>query len=119
MSIQRSVLLVFIGLLLSCTVRADEVKQRMIERRTVIASLIKDGVIGETHDGFLAFRENRKDGKDLVEAENADRRAVYATIAKEQGTTPDFVGRRRAAQIAAKAKPGTWFRDENKTWRRK
>ena len=52
-------------------------------------------------------------------AENVDRKLVYEAIAKKQGTTPEVVGKHRAAQIADKALPGEWLQDANGKWYKK
>jgi uncharacterized protein YdbL (DUF1318 family) len=54
-----------------------------------------------------------------VAAENNDRETVYAAIAKQQGTTAELVGKRRALQIANRAKPGQWVQDASGNWLQK
>jgi uncharacterized protein YdbL (DUF1318 family) len=54
-----------------------------------------------------------------VDAENQDRKTVYAAIAKQQGTGIDVVEKHRAAQIERIAKPGTWLQDANGKWYKK
>ncbi len=105
--------------LIAATASAQGTKARMKNRLPEIVRLKADGIIGETRNGFLAFVGSQKISTDLVEAENRDRRQVYEAIAKQQGTTPDLVGRRRALQIAGKAKPRDWLQDETGKWYRK
>ena len=104
---------------IAATASAESIKARMKHRLPEIVRLKADGVIGETRNGFLAFVGSKKTATDLVDAENRDRRSVYAAIAKQQGTTPELVGRRRALQIADKAKPGEWLQDDDGKWYRK
>jgi uncharacterized protein YdbL (DUF1318 family) len=68
---------------------------------------------------LLQFVGQKKEKKDVVAAENADRKKVYAAIAKQQGTTAELVGKRRALQIAKKAKAGTWIQDQSGKWNQK
>jgi uncharacterized protein YdbL (DUF1318 family) len=54
-----------------------------------------------------------------VAAENKDRKTVYAAIAKQQGTKAEFVGERRALQIAKRANKGEWVQDSSGSWIKK
>lgn len=96
-----------------------DIKSRMKDRLPQIIALKEAGVIGEDNQGFLAFVGVETKAKGLVEAENKDRQLVYDAIAKQQGTTAQLVGQRRAMQIADKAKPGEWIQDANGKWRQK
>ncbi len=107
-----------VALLAPAILQAKDIKQRMLERQPAIKQLLAKGAVGETAEGLLAFR-GAKEKEDIVAAENADREEVYKAIAKKQGTTARLVGQRRAAQIAEKAKPGTWLRDAKGTWKQK
>jgi len=98
---------------------SDSIKQRMIDRLPVIKALKDQGVIGENNVGFLEFVGSQKEKEDVVAAENADRMLVYEAIAKKQGTTPEVVGKHRAAQIAGKALSGEWLQDANGKWYKK
>ena len=55
----------------------------------------------------------------VIQAENTDRRQVYAAIASEIGSSADEVGRKRAAQLAELARPGHWVQGADGSWRRK
>ena len=98
---------------------SDSIKQRMIDRLPVIKALKDQGVIGENNVGFLEFVGSQKEKEDVVAAENADRMLVYEAIAKKQGTTPEVVGKHRAAQIAGKAPAGLMLQDANGKWYKK
>lgn len=98
---------------------AQDIKARMRARLPVIVSLKAGGIVGENNQGYLTVLNQSTDKKDLVAAENQDRRKIYAAIAKKQGTTPELVGQRRAMQIAKKADPGTMIQDTKGNWRKK
>ncbi len=98
---------------------SEKIKARMKERLPVIKVLKAEGVIGENNIGYLEFIGNNKTKEDVINAENSDRAKVYSAIAKQQGTTVDLVGKRRAAQIAKQAKPGQWIQDQRGKWYQK
>lgn len=98
---------------------ASGIKERMAERLPEIVALKDKGVIGEDNLGYLQFVGAVKEKAELVQSENDDRLQVYQGIAKQQGTTADLVGRRRAQQIMDIALPGHWLQDENGRWYKK
>ncbi len=98
---------------------ANSIKERMAARLPEIVALKDKGIIGEDNLGYLQFVGADKEKASLVEAENNDRRQVYQAIAKQQGTTADLVGRRRAQQIMDIAQPGQWLQDANGRWYKK
>jgi uncharacterized protein YdbL (DUF1318 family) len=98
---------------------SDKIKARMKERLPVITALKAEGAIGENNKGYLEFIDGAKAKEDVITAENSDRKEVYTAIAKQQGTSVDLVGERRANQIAKKAKPGQWIQDQSGTWYQK
>ena len=106
-------------LFINASAFADSIKARMKARLPAILKLKEKGVVGEDKNGFLQFVGQKKEKEDLIAAENADRKKVYAHIAKQQGTTAQLVGERRALQIAKKAKPGTWLQDQSGKWYKK
>lgn len=106
-------------LLCAATAYSGDIKARMKARLPEIIELKAAGLIGEDNQGFLAFVSGKKEAAELVEAENADRRQVYAAIARQQGTDAATVGQRRALQIAEKANPGEWLQDAQGKWHRK
>jgi uncharacterized protein YdbL (DUF1318 family) len=95
---------------------ADDIKARMKNRLPVIKELKAKGIVGEDNKGFLQFVGGKKAKADVVAAENKDRKTVYAAIAKQQGTTAELVGKRRAVQIAKKADKGEWVQDTAGNW---
>ncbi len=102
--------------LFSASAFCADIKARMKDRLPRIIELKAAGIIGENNQGFLAFIGGDQSEKALVDAENQDRQRVYGAIAKQQGTTADVVGRRRALQIAENAKPGEWLQDAGGKW---
>ena len=98
---------------------ADDIKARMKKRLPVIKKLKTQGIVGEDKAGYLQFVGANKSSADVVAAENKDRRTVYQAIAKQQGTTAELVGKRRALQIAKKTKPGEWVQDAGGNWTQK
>ena len=95
---------------------ADDIKTRMKKRLPVIKELKAKGIVGEDNQGYLQFVGGKKEKADVIAAENNDRKTVYAAIAKQQGTTAELVGKRRALQIAKKANAGEWVQDSSGKW---
>ncbi|MBA3014939.1 MAG: YdbL family protein [Proteobacteria bacterium] len=96
---------------------ADGIKDRMLARVPVLNTLKATGVIGENNKGYLELIGNKNANTAEMNAENADRRQVYEAIAKQQGTSADLVGKRRALQIADSAALGTWLQAVDGSWR--
>ncbi len=112
--------LLIIGLtVLAATAWAQNLKSRMSARLPAINKLKASGVVGENNQGYLTMLKKQNDKKALVESENNDRREAYKIIAKQQGTTAEHVGKRRALQIAKKANPGTMLQNANGKWYKK
>lgn len=98
---------------------ADDIKTRMKDRLPIILELKAKGIVGENNKGYLEFLGGKSEKADVVAAENEDRKTVYAAIAKQEGTTVELVGKRRALQIAQKADPGEWLQDASGNWHQK
>jgi uncharacterized protein YdbL (DUF1318 family) len=98
---------------------ADDIKTRMKNRLPTILELKAKGIVGENNKGFLEFIGGKKEKADVVAAENEDRQAVYEAIAKQQSTTVELVGKRRALQISQKADSGDWLQDASGKWYQK
>ena len=98
----------------------DDTRERMKNRREAVAALLATANAGENNAGYLEKLKDVSEGeaKTLAE-ENADRKAVYAGIAKETGSTEANVGRQRAKQIAERAPAGTMVQDADGKWRKK
>jgi uncharacterized protein YdbL (DUF1318 family) len=103
----------------------DSIKQRA----GVIKPFMDRGNIGIGQDGLLTIRttdglnlKERAEAQQLVEAENRDREALYAEIAKANGIPKENIPRIKA--IFAKswieqAQSGWWIQDGSGNWRRK
>jgi uncharacterized protein YdbL (DUF1318 family) len=110
------------ALLLAVTLPAQAqdlgaIRGRMEQRIGQIDALKTQGVLGENNQGFLEVRSG--DDQGVAAAENADRRAVYAALAKKTGATAAAVGKARAKQIAAASAKGVWVQAENGQWSKK
>ena len=112
--------IVLIGMFLTgISALADDIKARMKNRLPVIKELKAQGIVGEDNKGYLQFVGGKQAKPDVVAAENKDRQTVYAAIAKQQGTTAELVGQRRALQIAKRASKGEWVQDSSGKWLKK
>ena len=98
---------------------SEGLKTRFRERLPALNELKDQGVIGENNRGFVEFLGQDHRGRDVVDAENADRRELYGAIAASTGTTPELVGQRRALQIVAEERPGRMLQNEAGQWYRK
>jgi uncharacterized protein YdbL (DUF1318 family) len=112
-------LLVMSVLIAGTTASAENIKARMKKRLPDIVALKKKGIIGESNRGYLAFVGKTRKKEALVAAENRDRRAVYQAIAEQQKVSVAVVEKRRALQIAKKARKGFWLQDEKGKWFKK
>ena len=64
-------------------VQSASIKERMAARIPTINELKNKGVIGENNKGFLEFRGKKQPQKDVVNAENGDRKKIYQAIGKK------------------------------------
>ena len=99
---------------------AQDIRARMKQRIPQIMELKKSGVIGEDSKGYLAFVNGKGNPQAdaVVKAENADRKTVYAYIAKKENVSVDVVASQRAAKLAQIAKSGEYIQKNGK-WVRK
>ena len=110
--------------LLAVFVQAEsaELKERFLQRKPLLEKIKTQGWIGENNLGFLAFISaagQSAENIQIVQAENEDRKTVYAEIAVKVNTSAEEVGKRRAAQIAALAAVGHWLQDAAGNWYQK
>lgn len=123
-------LLLALGLLFSCglgtpalaqdTSEEEAIRQRMLERVDAIDALKKAGKVGENNVGLLEQRAPlSEEERELMNAENADRRALYTIIAKRLGLTTTVVGQGRAEELRKKSAPGVWLEDRGGNWYQK
>jgi uncharacterized protein YdbL (DUF1318 family) len=113
----RALLLAMAAVLLLVAVpaAAQGLKARMAARLPVIDGLKARGIVGENNQGYLEFI-GPPEKAEVVAAENADRREVYAAIAGQTGASVEAVGRQRAAQIAQKSLSGVRLQKPDGTW---
>jgi len=99
---------------------AAELKARMKKRLPAINALKEKGLIGENNKGYLEARAKLSDADaKIVAEENADRKKIYAMLAKKLGQPIDVIGARRAVKIAEKSKSGLWVQKPDGQWIKK
>jgi|ETNmetMinimDraft_26_1059896.scaffolds.fasta_scaffold98785_2 uncharacterized protein YdbL (DUF1318 family) len=98
---------------------ADEIKDRMKARKPAIEKLKASKHVGENNLGLLTAFTDDKEHKKLADAENADRKKVYAAIAKKTGSDAALVGKRRAKQLRGLAAKDHKIQDEKGNWTEK
>lgn len=108
----------FLGLALAAQAQnLDAVKKSMLDRKAAVEQLLAGKTVGENSAGLLeAVGTIDAAAAKTVEAENADRKTVYAAIAAKNGTDVAKVGKLRASEIAAKAKAGTMLQGADGKW---
>lgn len=93
------------------------IKQRLIERVDAIDALKLAGKVGENNKGLLEQRAMLKpDETSLMNAENADRRALYTLVGQRLGLTATVVGQGRADELRKKSAPGVWLQAADGSW---
>lgn len=100
----------------------------MEKRHRQLAKFYSQGGIGMTRDGELDVRDlasiplkDRNKVKQLVAAENRDRKALYSEIARANGH-PEWEGDIRATfarRWIAKAPAGWWYQNNKGSWKQK
>ena len=98
---------------------ANDIKQRMKQRLPVIVNMKSQGIVGENANGYLEFVTAARAYADVVASENRDRKTVYSAIAAQQGVGIATVEKRRAIQIANRAKKGEFLKNESGAWYKK
>ena len=115
-------LLTTLSFLLAPFVQADtSYATSMKERLPNVIKAKGAGTVGEGVDGLLHIRgdDASTELEKMVAAENKDRKALFANLAKKtEGSTAE------AAKVFAKAmigkgKKGHWFRSSKGTWKQK
>jgi uncharacterized protein YdbL (DUF1318 family) len=114
---------IIIALVLSQPVAADTAaaaSARIKERLEQVDQMKSSGEAGEDANGYLSTRKPLGPRQEaLVDAENADRRILYAAVAGRTGQTVEEVGRQRAIRIAELATAGVWLQRPDGEWYRK
>ena len=114
--------LLMLGALLS-SVAADELddlKKRFKERTLALGKLKAAGKLGETDKGYVEpvkGAELSVADKDLMQAENRDRRAGYDIIAKKRKISSAQVGQLAGAKKIKSAKAGEWVKQDG-SWKK-
>ena len=109
-------LVLVLTLFFSTTAFASQLKDRMKARLPEIVALKSEGVIGENHKGYLEFVGQRRDGAAIVDAENADRQALYTAISQKTGASPEQVGSRAALKWKENLAAGEYFKNPDGRW---
>lgn len=105
------------------------IKDSIKNRSEAIKPFMDKGAVGIAQDGLLAIRSSdglnlkeRAETKQLVEAENNDREALYAEIAKANGIPKESVPKIKsifAKSWIEQARPGWYIQDASGSWRKK
>lgn len=98
--------------------QVEQIKKRMAGRFAQLKPLFDSGAIGLTNNGYLAIRDaaaapmaQRAQINQLVNAENADRKALYQAIA-DANNHPDWFANMQkvfAERWVAQAQSGWWY----------
>lgn len=104
-------------------------KESIRVRSDAIKPYMDRGNIGIAQDGLLAIRtteglslKERAETKQLVDAENRDREALYAEIAKANNIATESIPRIKmifAKSWMDQARPGWWIQDNQGNWKKK
>ncbi|MBC2606151.1 DUF1318 domain-containing protein [Pelagicoccus albus] len=98
----------------------EAIKQRLIERVAQVDALKLEGKVGENNKGLLEQRAMLKPAEtQLMNSENADRRALYTIVGQKLGLTATLVGQGRAEDLRAKSASGVWVQAPDGTWSQK
>ena len=111
--------LIQFSLLFSTVALADDITERMTSRRPTIEALKKEGLLGENNKGYLEFVTTTQKQKDVVDAQNEDRKKGYEIVSKKQGVSIEQVAKIRSAYYAKKAKSGEFIQNSSGKWIRK
>jgi hypothetical protein len=112
-------LFVLAAALVALGVAAGGVFAQTPEMRNQIVAAKTQGVVGEQADGYLGFRIPATDPalQQAVSDTNAARREVYATSARDVGTTTEVAAARMfESQLLPRLAPGEWYRNAAGQW---
>ena len=114
---------IFSGLMTTSVLAAEDqsaIQKRMMERVDSIDTLKTKALIGENNKGFLEQRGPLKPNQTaILNAENADRKALYAILAERLDLTISVVGQGRAEDLRKKSAPGVWLQKSTGEWYKK
>ena len=108
-----------LALLIFCTAStgwSDALRDRMKARAPELEALKAAQKAGENKDGYLTAFDAADAVKQLVSAENVDRRTAYERIAAKTGSSAEVVGRLRAEQLRKLVDPGERYEQADGTW---
>ena len=114
----------------------EELQKRAAERLPTVKVLKDAGKLGETWEGYLAgvnkadldetieSKGEKIKIRDFMAAENADRKAIYTLIAKEESTAEkpvpvEYVAERSGKDLFRRAGPGHWLLPKGGKWTQK
>ena len=121
--LSQFVIISLLGLLLAGSLGADTVSdaaERIKQRLVQVDEMKASGEVGEDAQGYLAQRSALAGRKAaVVDAENADRKTIYASVAGKTGQSVSEVGAQRALQIAERALSGVWLQKPSGEWYQK
>jgi len=99
--------------------RIKELQEKFKQRYEQVHDLKKQGVVGETYEGYLDFVKDKGSAGQVVDDENADRKELYKLIAEKEGTTPEKVAERNAKRNFSKAATGDFLKGADGKWQKK
>jgi uncharacterized protein YdbL (DUF1318 family) len=104
-------------------------KDSIKRRSDAIKPYMDRGNVGIAQDGLLVIRNSdglslkeRAEVKQLIDAENRDREALYGEIAKANNISADNIPKIKsifARSWIEQARPGWWIQDSGGNWKRK
>ncbi|MBT7865690.1 MAG: DUF1318 domain-containing protein [Opitutales bacterium] len=106
----------------SANAQAEEngIKQRILQRVGTVDELKIKALVGENNKGLLEQRAMLAPAQTKVmNEENADRKALYAILAKRLGLSVTVVGQGRAESIRKKSAPKLWIQEPSGKWLQK
>lgn len=93
------------------------IQERISERDEAVSALLLEQKVGETNRGFLAARADlTRSEKELMEAENEDREALYQILSEDVGRSAEEIGIIRARQLAERSVAGVWIQNRRGEW---
>jgi uncharacterized protein len=96
------------------------IQERMKGRIAQVDALKVAGVVGENNKGFLEQRGAlQPDQTAVLNAENTDRRALYAILAGRLGLSVTVVGEQRATNLRERSAAGVWLQGADGAWYKK
>lgn len=125
-------MLTLLGLIAMPVAAADDdlatLKERFKQRYPTLIKLKEAQKVGEVHDGFAgAVRAGYLDDKatekmtvkQFLDAENSDRKKLYAIMAERTDTTAEEVATANAARLFEQGKGDWYFKPEGSGWKMK